>query len=52
MNKQEIEERIEEIEGDIFMINMADHLSGSDYQQIRKLNEEKRELKIQLASIK
>lgn len=40
-----MEERIQEIEKEIFFIQMADHLDDWDYSRLAVLNEELRTLK-------
>ena len=40
-----MEERINEIEKEIFFIQMADHLDSSDYRRLDELNAELRTLK-------
>ena len=40
-----MEERIKEIEKEMFFIQMADHLEDSDYKRLDELNSELRTLK-------
>lgn len=48
MTRQEIENRIEELETNAFYINMADRLSRSDWEALDKIYAELRNLRAQL----
>lgn len=44
MTKKEIEEKIESIGYDIFIIEMKDHMTNDDFVQLAQLNTEKADL--------
>lgn len=48
MTVQEIKKRIAEIDTSIFMINMIDHWSAADKEQLRKLELERNKLQDKL----
>lgn len=49
MTREEIQKEIDQIEGRMFMLNMKDRWSNSDYETMRRWNQEKRELEAKMA---
>lgn len=51
MSKQELEQKIKDLCRDIFMVEVADHLSSDDYNWLDKKKAELRELQHQLQEL-